>query len=109
MMKRTLIGFLVLLPAVLYGQYNRPGSTDAQFLKIGVSARGTGMADAYMASVNGADATFYNSAALRGCRGVMWCSPTPHGSQGSIMISCGITEPGRYRRLRRVGYRSCDR
>ena len=64
MMKRTLIGFLVLLPAVLFGQYNRPGSTDAQFLKIGVSARGTGMADAYMAAVNGADAAYYNSAAL---------------------------------------------
>jgi hypothetical protein len=63
-MKRTMIGMLLLLPGLLYGQYTRPGSTDAQFLKIGVSARGTGMADAYLAVVNGADATFYNAAAL---------------------------------------------
>lgn len=64
MMKRTLIVLLMLAPALLLGQYNRPGSTDAQFLKIGVSARGTGMADAYLASVNGADATYYNPAAM---------------------------------------------
>ena len=64
----------MLLPALLYGQYNRPGSTDAQFLKIGVSARGTGMADAYIAVVNGADATYYNCAALPWIQGRMWCS-----------------------------------
>ena len=63
-MKYTVCSLLVLLPVLLYGQYNRPGSTDAQFLKIGVSARGTGMADAYLAAVEGADATYYNCAAL---------------------------------------------
>ena len=63
-MKRTLIGVLLFLPVLLYAQYNRPGSTDAQFLKIGVSARGTGMADAYLASVEGAEATYYNPAAM---------------------------------------------
>jgi hypothetical protein len=63
-MKRTLIGILLFLPVLLYAQYNRPGSTDAQFLKIGVSARGTGMADAYLASVEGAEATYYNPAAM---------------------------------------------
>ena len=63
-MKHTLIGILLFLPVLLYAQYNRPGSTDAQFLKIGVSARGTGMADAYLASVEGAEATFYNPAAM---------------------------------------------
>ncbi len=69
MMKRIVIGFLILAPVMLYGQYNRPGSTDAQFLKIGVSARGTGMADAYMAAVGGADAAYYNSAALPWVKG----------------------------------------
>lgn len=69
MMKRTVIGFLMLVPVLLYGQYNRPGSTDAQFLKIGVSARGTGMADAYMAAVDGADAAYYNCAALPWVKG----------------------------------------
>jgi hypothetical protein len=63
-MKSTGIGLLLFIPALLCAQYTRPGSTDAQFLKIGVSARGTGMADAYMAVVNGADAAFYNAAAL---------------------------------------------
>ena len=63
-MKRMVIGILLLLPVLLYAQYNRPGSTDAQFLKIGVSARGTGMADAYLASVEGAEATYYNPAAM---------------------------------------------
>lgn len=63
-MKHTLIGMLVLLPALLYAQYTRPGSTDAQFLKIGVSARATGMADAYLAIPNGAEATYYNAAAM---------------------------------------------
>lgn len=63
-MKHTLIGMLVLLPALLYAQYTRPGSTDAQFLKIGVSARATGMADAYLAIPNGAEATYYNPAAM---------------------------------------------
>jgi hypothetical protein len=63
-MKRTLIGLLLLAPAILCAQYNRPGSTDAQFLKIGVSPRGTGMADSYIAVVDGADATYYNPAAL---------------------------------------------
>ncbi len=47
-----------------YGQYERPGSTDAQFLKIGVSARAAGMADAYIAVTRGAESVHYNPAAL---------------------------------------------
>lgn len=61
---QRLVGLLLLLPVVSLSQYDRPGSTDAQFLKIGVSPRGTAMADAYIAVVNGAEATYYNSAAL---------------------------------------------
>lgn len=52
------------LPPVAWAQYERPGSTDAQFLKIGVSARGAGMGDAFIAVVDGAEAAFYNPAAL---------------------------------------------
>ncbi len=63
-MKYPLMGLIVLLPGLLVAQYNRPGSTDAQFLKIGVSARGAGMSDAYLAAVEGAEATYYNVAAL---------------------------------------------
>lgn len=68
-MIRRIIGLVMLLPVLLYSQYNRPGSTDAQFLKIGVSPRGTAMSDAYIAAVNGAEATYYNSAALPLMRG----------------------------------------
>lgn len=45
-------------------QYERPGSTGAQFLKIGVSARGEGMGGAYIAAVRGAESTHYNPANL---------------------------------------------
>ena len=48
-MVRTLLVPLLLVPGLLFGQYNRPGSTDAQFLKIGVSPRATALADAYIA------------------------------------------------------------
>jgi|GEM_PF-323657 len=59
-----IILLLIFLPSITLSQYNRPGSADAQFLKIGVSPRGTGMADSYIAVVNGAEGTYYNSAAL---------------------------------------------
>jgi hypothetical protein len=45
-------------------QYQRPGSTDGDFLKIGVSARAAGMGDAFIAAARGPDAMFYNPAAL---------------------------------------------
>lgn len=63
-MRRTCLAVLVILPLLASAQYNRPGSSDAQFLKIGVSPRGTAMSDAYIAAVNGAEATYYNPAAL---------------------------------------------
>lgn len=63
-MAKKLIFFLLLYPALILAQYERPGSTDAQFLKIGVSARAAAMGDAYIAVVEGAEATYYNAAAL---------------------------------------------
>jgi hypothetical protein len=69
-MVRKIVGFLVLVPMLLYGQYNRPGSTDAQFLKIGVSPRATALSDAYIAVVTGAEATYYNAAALPHIQGL---------------------------------------
>ncbi len=68
-MKRLLLFLPFLLPALLYGQYDRPGSTDAQFLKIGVSPRATALSDAYIAVVDGAEATYYNSAAVPWIKG----------------------------------------
>ncbi|MBC7186767.1 MAG: PorV/PorQ family protein [Calditrichaeota bacterium] len=61
---RKWLGVALLLPTLVVAQYERPGSTDAQFLKIGVSARGAGMGDAFIAMVDGAEAAHYNPAAL---------------------------------------------
>ncbi len=63
-MTKKLISILLLLPGLVWAQYERPGSTDAQFLKIGVSARATGMGNAYISVVEGAEAAYYNAAAL---------------------------------------------
>ncbi len=68
-MKRTILCVLLLFPGLLMAQYNRPGSTDGQFLKIGVSARGAGMSDAYLAAADGAEATYYNVAVLPWLKG----------------------------------------
>jgi hypothetical protein len=63
-MIRKLILAVVIFSPVLLAQFQRPGSTDAQFLKIGISPRGTAMGDAYISVVEGAEGTFYNSAAI---------------------------------------------
>lgn len=63
-MRRWIFGFLLLAPVLGWAQYDRPGSTDAQFLKIGISPRGTALSDAYIAVVSGAEAAYYNSSAL---------------------------------------------
>jgi hypothetical protein len=68
-MLRKIFGPLLLVPALAFGQYDRPGSTDAQFLKIGVSPRATALSDAYIAVVDGAEAGYYNSAALPWIKG----------------------------------------
>ncbi|MCX6150909.1 MAG: PorV/PorQ family protein [Ignavibacteriales bacterium] len=68
MFKKFLTVF-ILLTAVVFAQYERPGSTDGQFLKIGVSPRGTALGDAYIAVVDGAEGTHYNSASLAWLQG----------------------------------------
>lgn len=60
-----IILILHLLISLLFGGgYKRPGSTSAQFLKIGISARSIAMGEAYTAAAEGADAFFYNPAGL---------------------------------------------
>ncbi len=63
---RSVIGMLLLLPAltgVAFGQA-KVGTTGAQFLEIGVSARAMGMAEAYTAVVNDVSSIYYNPAGL---------------------------------------------
>lgn len=68
MVKKLIVVFL-FIPALVSAQYERPGSTDAQFLKIGVNARAAGMGNAYIAVVDGAEAAYYNAAALARIKG----------------------------------------
>jgi len=58
------VAAMLCMPQGASAQYERPGSTDAQFLKIGVSARAAGMGEAYIASVTGAESAHYNAANL---------------------------------------------
>lgn len=55
---------IFMFPIILISQYERPGSADAQFLKISISPRGSALGDALISTVQGAEATYYNSAAL---------------------------------------------
>lgn len=65
-MSRALFILILLLSGVLsaFAQYERPGSTDAQFLKIDTSPRAAAMGGAYISVVEGAEAAYYNPAAL---------------------------------------------
>jgi hypothetical protein len=63
MFKKILL-VAIIFPIFAYGQYERPGSSDAQFLKIGVSARAAAMAGAFISVSDGAEATYYNPAAI---------------------------------------------
>jgi hypothetical protein len=53
-----------MLPLTGYAQYERPGSSTAQFLDIGVSPRAEAMAGAYVSVAEGAEGAFYNPAAM---------------------------------------------
>ncbi len=63
-MIRKLMFVFIFIGSLSFAQYERPGSTDAQFLKIGVSARSAGMGGAYIAVASGAEGAYYNPAAL---------------------------------------------
>ena len=51
---------LLVLLTVLYGQYERPGSTSAQFLKIDISPVAAAMGGSYFSVASGATALYYN-------------------------------------------------
>ena len=55
---------LFFVHALVFSQYERPGSTVAQFLKIDVSPTAAAMAGAYISLASGAEALHYNPAAI---------------------------------------------
>lgn len=65
-MLRTLFILILIITSftATLAQYERPGSTDAQFLKIDTSPRAAAMGGAYISVVEGAEAAYYNPAAL---------------------------------------------
>jgi len=66
-MKRTVLltVILLVLPTVAFGQgFAKVGTFDGQFLKIGTSARGTGMGSAYTGVADDANSVFWNPGGL---------------------------------------------
>ena len=58
-----IISLGLLITTLAFG-FEKVGTTSFQFLKVGMSARSTGMGEAYSAAVFGADAVFWNPGAL---------------------------------------------
>jgi len=54
---------------IVFSQYQRPGSSAAQFLDIGVNARAEAMAGAYISVAEGAEGVYYNPAAIANING----------------------------------------
>jgi hypothetical protein len=53
----------------VHAQYERPGSSTAQFLDIGISPRGEAMAGSYVSLAEGAEGVYYNPAVLARIQG----------------------------------------
>ena len=58
------IKILFILTSLIYSQYERPGSTSAQFLKIDISPAAAAMGGSYYSVAKGASALYYNPAAM---------------------------------------------
>ena len=59
-----ILKFLLIFSSFLFSQYERPGSTSAQFLKIDISPAAAAMAGSYYSVAKGATALYYNPAAI---------------------------------------------
>ncbi|MEI7811576.1 MAG: PorV/PorQ family protein [Ignavibacteria bacterium] len=62
---KNIIPALIFIPAVLFGgDFTKVGTAAAQFLKIGVGARGAAMGDAFVAVADNVDALYWNPAGI---------------------------------------------
>ncbi len=62
-MKKSMIMLLVISVSLSFGQY-KGGTTAAQFLKIGIGSRATGMGEAYVAMSSDASGLYWNPAGI---------------------------------------------
>jgi len=86
MRTRTSIIAGALLLVGIYPVFAQPGQSGMAFLKLGVSGRGTGMADAGNAVLSGAAATYYNPA------GLITGEPNPAATQLMFMHRAWIQD-----------------
>ncbi len=61
-MKRIL--FILILPVILFAQYQRPGSVDGEFLVIDINPKAAAMGGAYISVTKNAEAVYYNPASI---------------------------------------------
>ena len=69
-MKRYLLFAILMIPGILFSQYERPGTTLGQSLRIGPHAGACGMAEAYLSIADDASALYYNPAGLSLIEGI---------------------------------------
>ena len=62
-MKKIMIMLLAIAISTSFGQY-KGGTTAAQFLKIGIGSRATGMGEAYVAMSQDASGLYWNPAGI---------------------------------------------
>lgn len=62
-MKKKFVLLIIMIPFLAHA-YERPGSSTGQFLNISVSPRAVAMGDAFVSETEGAEAVYYNVAAM---------------------------------------------
>jgi len=66
MMKKIALAVIMvlLISSMSFAAFSKLGTAGAQFLKIGIGARGAGMAGAFSAVADGASALYWNPAGI---------------------------------------------
>lgn len=62
--KKIFFGMMLVPVLMAGGEFSKVGTAAAQFLKIGIGARGSGMGDAFVAAANNVDALYWNPAGI---------------------------------------------
>ncbi|MBN1153870.1 PorV/PorQ family protein [candidate division KSB1 bacterium] len=89
-MKKKFILIIMIIPMFAYA-YERPGSSTGQFLNIGVSPRGVAMGDAFVSETRGAEAVYYNAAAMARIKGTSFTANHTDWFAGMNLDFLGLT------------------